>query len=473
MPGPNLKKINQLLGSIRDPKYSDGQKAEALRQLESQVNQYATTTESRFEASLATFDAQWKEFQEAQDGLMASLDSMMAGDADATAVDLLMQQIQDENRLERAAAPNSPSVDDLDLERRIEALRVFSKPHDPKPSKKDHVPDELDESEPLADREDLNFDFLLDVEESLDSTERDLDDLEDELSKLEDESSKKDRKLAKAPKPLEETTVSHHSTETIPTVAQPVRNNNPPSPQEETIGEQRAPQKSSSGEGFLKNIKSFFTSIADFFKNLGSKPVSLESAIGNLKIANKELATAGTRLKQDQKKLFDAGLLLQGKQGELKSRFSEQLQVQKNLNVQRVALAKLQSDTKPNPQQKREATTKMKEKIANTQTKYQEISADVRRLTSQLTSLTNKLTETHSKLKESIHMHKTANDAVKKGVGDLESACKKNKQTMCVQEQTKLKSLLHTSKENFNRAEQVKQAYQEKEEQSHSGFKIK
>lgn len=446
MPKPDRKKINRLLGTIRNPKVSEERKNLALQELEGEVNRHTTSQENRFKASLSSFEQQWQMFEESQDWLTQSLDSALSSDVDPDEVNLLMQQIQDEIRLERSNPPSVPS--DEELERRLQKLREFVVPQKPARST---VVDPLEELEQLVDETSpFDFSFLDDLSDSIHDTELQLEHLEDELDAIPDIASQKFKQPITTSNPSNRVT-SPSRNDVAPTVDSPV-NLTPAKHKDQTIVQQPSASKSSGFSGFLKSIGSFLQSVANFFKNLGAKTVSLEGAIDNLKKANKELRDASSRLNRAQDRLSKAVDTVQEQQRQLTTLNSESQQVAKKLRVQMAALQRIKSNSEINPQKKAAAIKTMQARIEKTRQEYNQKSGDIQRLSSQLQRSSSLAIRANSQLKESIQMHKEATSAVKKGVAELEKVSKR--QHVNIDKQHQIKGLLQESKAKYGKAQE-------------------
>lgn len=447
MPKPDRKKINRLLGTIRNPKVLEERKNLALQELEGEVNQYATSQENRFKASLSSFEQQWQMFEESQDWLTKSLGSVLSSDVDPDEVNLLMQQIQDEIRLERSNPPSVPT--DEELERRLQKLREFVVPQKPVPST---VKDPLEELESLVDETpsfELDFSFLDDLTDSIHDTELQLEYLEDELDAIPDVDSPKFKQPITTANPSERVT-SPPRNDTAPIVDSSV-NTNPSKYKDQTLAQQPSAPKSS-GSNFLKNIGSFFQSVANFFKNLMSKTVSLEGTINNLKKANQELRDASSRLNRAQDRLSKAVDTVQRQQRQLTTLNAEYPQVAKKLSVQMAALQRLKSSAEINPQKKSEAIKTMQARIAKTRQEFNQKSGAIQQLSSQLKSASSRAMSAHSQLKEATQMHKEATSAVKKGISELEKVSEM--QHVNIDKQYQIKDLLKKGKAQYQQAEE-------------------
>ena len=413
------------------------------------MNQYATSQENRFKASLSSFEQQWQMFEESQDWLTKSLDSVLSSDVDPDEVNLLMQQIQDEIRLERSNPPSVPS--DEELERRLQKLREFVVPQKPVPST---VKDPLEELENLVDETpsfELDFSFLDDLTDSIHDTELQLEYLEDELDAISDvdvDGPKLKQPITTA-NPSERVT-SPPINDTAPIEDRSV-NTNPSKHKDQALVQQPSALKSS-GSSFLKKIGSFFQSVANFFKNLMSKTVSLEDTINNLKKANQELRDASSQLKRAQEKLSKAVDTVQRQQGQLTTLNAEYQKVAKKLSVQMAALQRLKSSTEINPQKKSEAIKTMQARIAKTRQEFNQKSGAVQRLSSQLESASSRAMSAHSQLKEATQMHKIATSAVKKGISELEKVSEM--QQVNIDKQYQIKDLLKKGKVKYQQAEE-------------------
>ena len=454
MPKPDSKKINRLLGTIRNPKVSEERKNLALQELEGEVNQYATSQENRFKASLSSFEQQWQMFEESQDWLTKSLDSVLSSDVDPDEVNLLMQQIQDEIRLERSNPPSVPS--DEELERRLQKLLEFVVPQKPVPST---VKDPLEELENLVDETpsfELDFSFLDDLTDSIHDTELQLEYLEDELDAIPDVDGPKLKQPITTANPSERVT-SPPINDTAPIVDRSV-NTNPSKHKDQALVQQPSALKSS-GSSFLKKIGSFFQSVANFFKNLMFKTVSLEGTINNLQKANKELRDASLRLNQAQDRLSKAVDTVQRQQGQLTTLNAEYQKVAKKLSVQMAALQRLKSSTEINPQKKSEAIKTMQARIAKTRQEFNQKSGAVQRLSSQLESASSRAMSAHSQLKEATQMHKIATCAVKKGISELKKV--PEMQQVNIDKQYQIKDLLKKGKAKYQQAEEKRASIEE------------
>ncbi len=441
MPNQNLKKINQLLKVIRNSNLSIEKRDSALKQLEEEVNQHAIDEEKRFNASLSSFEQQWHSFEESQELLTSVLDSTLSHDVDSDEVDLLMQKIQDEVRLERSTTSSLPS--DEELERRLENLRKFARESlSPAPNARPKTVDEdpIEELERLVDDE-VPFDlsFLDHLADSIDKTEDQIQLLEDEIDHLPDSGLKGER----PPIVPSDSAKDLQRKDVAPRPVRSVIDN-----QEKPVVQY--PKNTNTGSGFFNSLKSFFSSIVNFFKNLEFSRVSLEKAVDNLKSAKGTLALATNRLKRSEKTLLRSAQTVQIKQqlGELNSDLNE---VNKKLKVQNAALQKLISNSEMNPQEKSEKIKRMRQRISETRQVHQEKIRAIQPLTSGLNSASNQVVQAHEDLKESRKMHKDATAAVHKGIDKLEHAVKERNEE-CIGKQHKIKDLLKGSKGKIEQA---------------------
>lgn len=445
MPKPSSSKVNRLLKMIRDPKLSAEKQNQALDQLETEVNQYSTSQDSRFTASLSTFEQQWSRFEKGQEGLTSSLDTVLSGTIDSDEVNLLMQQVQDEVRLERSS--RSDISVDQDLEKRLQRLGGVAR-ESRRSSLTISTPvdsfEALESLENTSASADLDLGFLADIHDSISNTEAQLQTLEDELEAMFDSDSVKyqpsviDSVASDLAQRSSKSDVTMY-TENYDSIASP-------SVKTPSLTSPPSNPEISTGSSFITKIKSFLNSIVNFVKTIASDSVAPEVAVDRLTKANRELDGAASKLNRAKATLLNASDTIQSRSKELQSRNAAYQETGEKLKGQRALLQKCMLKTDINPQQKLVMVKKIKAEIADSQQEFRKNQRLITQATSQLTRASALLQRVQPQLEDSTQRYKQASSAIKKGVDVLEKSLAKHHASLTEQKQHRMKNLLQQSR---------------------------
>lgn len=478
MPGLNPKRINSFLAIIRDTRKPLEERNSALQALEREANKHVSAEQGRFETSLATFEQQWQKFEKTQFAFESSLDSILSSDVDEDEVDKLMQQVQDEVRLEKAHAPVSPAKKSMptlgELERRLQALKAFNQSLMPNPKQEETeiAGREMDEEDELAqlerelDEEDLVFNpaaLVGDVDDMITNTEAAIEDLEDELDDLED-------KLQEPPAP-EETFSQSYSTESsndslsdTQATASPQRKIKPSTPtthtempaKESPAPSTQKPDKPGFFSKVAKNFMSFIKGVGNILRQIGGKSISLSDAMTKLKDAQRDLDASGRRLERASDRLKEAIGEIPAKRAELGNVIKQHQEAGKTVLRKQAALQKLYASKHLSPGDKTKAIKTLKGQITAAKQEHSQLGLHVRQVTRQLERATEKASTAHERLNDAKRMHKVVTKSFGQAIKHMEKALKQQHQDQdrLIGTQQKAKALLQESRSKYKEAQE-------------------
>ena len=482
MRGLNLKQINSFLAIIRDTSKPMKERDSAMNTLTKEVNQHASAEQGRFDASLATFEQQWSQFEQTQFAFESSLDSILGAGVDEEA-DEIVARLQTQRRLRErySSTPSAKNTVSGSREQTLTDLQALTsrlRPNSEREGMDDE--DELARLERELQEDDLPFSPLAiagDVDEMTRQAEESIGDLEAELAALEGEDDDLEGLLGEEFTPGEETrpiiplgplndslserqvTPSSRSEDAPSTpfvrTEVPAIENPPPATQKQ--------DKPGFWNNFAKHFMSFVRGVGNLLRQLGGHNISLADATAKLKGTQRELRSSGERLERANTRFQTAIGEIKSKRTELGGVWKEHQAVGKTLLIQRAALRKLHARADLKLEAKAEAIKSLQNKISKTKSEHEALGGKVRRATRQLERAGKKATKAHETLTDAKQLHGVATKSMDAALDHVEKALKQEQkgQARLIGKQHSAKELLQTGRSKYEEAQKQQQSTEE------------
>lgn len=493
MSGLDFKEMNSFLRTIRDTSKPIEERNSALEKLAGKVGQQASAQQGRFDASLATFEQQWSQFEQTQFAFESSLDSILGlGAGDDDEADQIVKRIQTQMGLEKRYPSTSPESKTVSgREQTLTDLQAFIRR-----SRPNSEPEGMDDEDELArlerELEAAPFnprDIAGDVDEITRQAEESIGDLEaalegenDDLEALEDEDEDLEGLLGEEFTPGEETRpitalgplndslsdrqVAPFSraedTPSMPSVRTevPARESPPPATQKQ--------DKPGFWSRFAKHFMSFITGVGKLLGQLGGNKISLADATTKLKETQRDLSLSGKRLERANTRFQTAIGEIQSKRTELGNASQKHQQVYKTLKTKRAALSLLHKKTGLKPEDKAKAIKVLENSIAEIKSEHEALGGKVKSATHQLERACEKATKAHEKWTDAEQLHRVATKSVGAALEHVEKALKQEQkgQARLIGQQHQAKKLLQTSRSAYKEAQEQQQSTEEETPES-------